>query len=98
LTFLPAESRWQKFTMPDGCGLIVGFADGCPLLLPSTPLQYLKRIHRELLAALFYNLTPVVEIFRRLVFVAVLVIFALDASQSVHGVCGGCFDSIVGTT
>jgi hypothetical protein len=44
LIFLPAESRWQKFTMPDGCGLIVDFADGCPLLFPSTPLQYLKRL------------------------------------------------------
>ncbi|MEI8284923.1 MAG: hypothetical protein WCG52_08005 [bacterium] len=47
MIFLPAESRWQKFTMPDGCGLIVDFADGCPLLLPSTPLQYLKRLHLQ---------------------------------------------------
>jgi hypothetical protein len=44
---LSAERRWQKFTKPDGCGLIVDFADGCPLLLPGTPLQYLKRLHLQ---------------------------------------------------
>jgi hypothetical protein len=44
LTFLPLERRWRKFTKPDGCGLMVDFADGQPLLLPGTPLQYLKRL------------------------------------------------------
>lgn len=44
LTFLSPERRWRKFTKLDGCGLIVDFADGSPLLLPATPLQYLKRL------------------------------------------------------
>ena len=44
LTFLPPERRWRKFTKPDGCGLVVDFADSFPLLLPATPLQYLKRL------------------------------------------------------
>jgi len=44
LTFLPEERRWRKFTKPDGCGLTVDFADDNPLLLPGTPLQYLKRL------------------------------------------------------
>ena len=47
LTFLPPERRWRKFTKPDGCGLIVDFADGSPLLLPATPLQYLKRLRLQ---------------------------------------------------
>jgi hypothetical protein len=47
LTFLSAECRWCKFTKPDGCGLIVDFADGSPLLLPATPLQYLKRLRLQ---------------------------------------------------
>lgn len=47
LTFLPPERRWRKFTKPDGCGLMVDFADGQPLLLPGTPLQYLKRLRLQ---------------------------------------------------
>lgn len=47
LTFLPLERRWRKFTKPDGCGLMVDFVDGCPLLLPGTPLQYLKRLQLQ---------------------------------------------------
>ena len=47
VTFLPEERRWRKFTKPDGCGLIVDFADGSPLLLPATPLQYLKRLRLQ---------------------------------------------------
>ena len=47
LTFLPTQRRWRKFTKPDGCGLIVDFADGLPLLLPATPLQYLKRLRLQ---------------------------------------------------
>jgi hypothetical protein len=44
LTFLPQDRRWRKFTKPDGAGLIVDFAEGVPLLLPATPLQYFKRL------------------------------------------------------
>jgi len=47
LTFLPLVRRWRKFTKPDGCGLIVDFVDGCPLLLPGTPLQYFKRLQLQ---------------------------------------------------
>jgi hypothetical protein len=47
VTFLPEERRWRKFTKPDGCGLIVDFTDGSPLLLPATPLQYLKRLRLQ---------------------------------------------------
>lgn len=38
LTFLPLERSWRKFTKPDGCGLIVDFTDGCPLLLPGAKI------------------------------------------------------------
>ncbi|TSA34945.1 MAG: hypothetical protein D4R65_05480 [Verrucomicrobiaceae bacterium] len=44
LTFLPEERRWRKFTKQDGCGFTVDFMSDNPLLLPGTPLQYLKRL------------------------------------------------------
>lgn len=47
LTFLPEERRWRKFTKPDGCGLTVEFAGVEPLLLPGSPLRYLKRLRLQ---------------------------------------------------
>jgi hypothetical protein len=44
VTHVPSEGRWTKFTKPDACGLTVEMVDGAPILLPASPLQYLRRI------------------------------------------------------
>lgn len=47
VTYVEAERRWLKFTKPDGCGLIVEMAGETPVLLPASPLQYLRRIEAQ---------------------------------------------------